>query len=187
LHELQSPSGWTWQDLQQAPGPFEENGRKRNRGSGTEPATGNGMASNGSRDLRARAFELAKRVFELFPDLVRTGPAHAYLARQLLRSASSVGANLDEGVAASSRRDMCHRYSIALRESRESRYWARLGAIDPRWTARLAAIAQESQEFVAMLTSAVRKLRQPAPSVALRVRHSANFKRSARVRPRRRG
>ena len=69
-------------------------------------------------DLKERAFRLASRVFKLFPELASTGLAHAYLARQLLSATASVGANLEEGVAASSRRDMASKYSIALRESR---------------------------------------------------------------------
>ena len=112
-------------------------------------------------DLKERAFRLASRVFKLFPELASTGLAHAYLARQLLSATASVGANLEEGVAASSRRDMASKYSIALRESREAKYWSRLLAVDPRWTARAAPITQETDEFVAMLTVAVKKLRQP--------------------------
>jgi hypothetical protein len=41
------------------------------------------------RVLRERAFELAAKVFKLFPVLSRTGPEFAYLARQLLRAVTS--------------------------------------------------------------------------------------------------
>ena len=57
-------------------------------------------------DLKERAFRLAARVFRLFPELATTSAAHAYVARQLLSATASVGANLEEGVAASSRRDI---------------------------------------------------------------------------------
>ena len=137
-------------------------------------------------DLKERAFRLASRVFKLFPELASTSLAHAYLARQLLSATASVGANLEEGVAASSRRDMASKYSIALRESREAKYWSRLLAVDPRWTARAAPITQETDEFVAMLTVSVKKLRQPAQTQnALRV--GGKLRRSRRIRPRRRG
>ena len=105
------------------------------------------------RDLRERAFELATQVFKLFHQLSAAGPGHTLLATQLLRSTTSIGANLEEGTAASSRRDMALKYSMALRESRESNFWSRLGSTDQRWTERLAPIAQETHEFVAMLTS----------------------------------
>ena len=54
---------------------------------------------------------------------------------------------------------MTSKYAIALRESRESNYWSRLGATDPKWTSDLAFVKQETKEFTAMLTVSVRKLR----------------------------
>ena len=113
-------------------------------------------------DLNERAFRLAETVFKLFPKLSASGPAHAFVAKQLLRAVSSIGANLEEGQAASSRKDMAAKYSIALRESREGKYWARLLATDAKWKAPLTPIVNETSEFVAMLTVSVRKLRQPA-------------------------
>jgi|SRR6187402_2957208 len=96
-----------------------------------------------------------------------------------MSATASIGANLEEGAAASSRRDMAHKYSIALRESRESRYWARLGATDANWAATLTPIGQESQEFVAMLTTAVKKLRRPADAaVPLRAKRLDRARRS---------
>jgi four helix bundle protein len=119
------------------------------------------MAVDHRRDFTARAFDLAVQVFRLHPRLAASGPGHALVARQLLRSATAIGAQLEEGAAASSRRDMAAKYGIALREAREANFWARLAATDPRWAAELAPIIQETREFVAMLTAAVKKLRQP--------------------------
>jgi four helix bundle protein len=114
-------------------------------------------------DLNARAFKLAAFVFALFPKLAATGAAHAFVAGQLLRAVTSIGANLEEGTAASSRRDMAAKYSIALRESREGKFWSRLVATDPRWATAVQPVIAETSEFVAMLTVSVRKLRQPTP------------------------
>jgi four helix bundle protein len=83
------------------------------------------------------------------------------MALQLVRAATGIGALLEEGVVANSRRDMAAKYAIALRESRESRYWLRLFSRIPEWTHELAPLVQESTEFVAMLTVSVRKLRGP--------------------------
>jgi four helix bundle protein len=113
------------------------------------------------RDLRQRAFELAEMVFKLYPNLAATSAAHSHLAHQLLRSVTAIGALLEEGAVASSRRDMAQKYSLALREARESNYWSRLGRTDARWSNDLGPIAQETHEFVAMLTAAVKKLRNP--------------------------
>jgi four helix bundle protein len=51
------------------------------------------------------------------------GSGHTFIAKQLLRATSSIGSNLEEGAAPSSRRDMAAKYPIALREARESKFW----------------------------------------------------------------
>jgi four helix bundle protein len=143
-----------------------------------------GMTTRYKRDLRERAFELATIVFRMFPELAAAGSAHGYVAQRLLRAASSIGANLEEGHAPSSRRDMAQKHRIALREAREANYWSRLLATDSRWRAKIAAVVQETGEFVAMLTVSVKKLREPATTpdaAALRV--DGRARRSRRVFP----
>ncbi len=48
------------------------------------------------------------------------------LSKQLLRSGTSIGANVEEALAASSRKDFSYKMSIACREARETLYWLRL-------------------------------------------------------------
>ncbi len=48
------------------------------------------------------------------------------LARQLLRSATSVGANMREADAASSRKDFVHKVSISKKEAQETEYWLKI-------------------------------------------------------------
>jgi len=48
------------------------------------------------------------------------------LSKQLLRSGTSVGANIEEATAAISKKEFVHKLSIASKEARESRYWLRL-------------------------------------------------------------
>lgn len=110
-------------------------------------------------DFKTRAFRLAKTVFHLYPRLATGGPHFKHLAHQLMRSATAVGALLEEGVVANSRRDMGAKYALALREAREANYWSRLGETDAKWKPDLSDITQETGEFVAMLTVAVKKLR----------------------------
>ena len=114
------------------------------------------------RDFRPRAFLLAQAVFRLYPKLAAASPAYRHLAHQLLRSVTAIGALLEEGAVASSRRDMAAKYVIALREAREGNYWARLGQTEGRWIIELSPVEQETDEFVAMLTTAVRKLKKPS-------------------------
>lgn len=48
------------------------------------------------------------------------------LSKQLLRSATSIGANAEEGSAAQTRKDFIAKFSIALKEAKETHYWLRL-------------------------------------------------------------
>ena len=45
------------------------------------------------------------------------------LAKQFLRSSTSIGANCSEAVSAQSRKDFINKYEIALKEARETQYW----------------------------------------------------------------
>jgi len=119
------------------------------------------MSGKLRQDLTARAFACAARILELYPRLRAGGSAYERMAEQPFESASSIGAQLEEGEVANSRRDMAAKYAIGLRESREANFWLRLYATVPSWRDELAPLLQESREFVAMLTVSVRKLRNP--------------------------
>jgi four helix bundle protein len=99
-------------------------------------------------DLKARAFEFAANILNLYKRLSAGGPAHAHMAQQLFEAASSIGAQLEEAEVANSRRDLASKHAIALRESRESNFWLRMFATIPEWRQELAPLVQESLEFV---------------------------------------
>lgn len=48
------------------------------------------------------------------------------ISKQLLKSGTSIGANVEESIAAQSRKDFINKMSIASKEARETRYWLRL-------------------------------------------------------------
>ena len=48
------------------------------------------------------------------------------LSKQLLRSATSIGANAEEAIGGQSKADFISKFSIAYKEARETRYWLRL-------------------------------------------------------------
>src|SRR5215210_7688788 len=72
-----------------------------------------------------RTIAYAVRVVQLYRALARDS-AGRVIARQLLRSATSVGANIHEAQAGQSRADFIAKMSIANKEATESRYWLRL-------------------------------------------------------------
>ena len=48
------------------------------------------------------------------------------LSKQILRSGTSIGANVNEAIAAVSKKDFVHKLSISLKEARETQYWLNL-------------------------------------------------------------
>jgi four helix bundle protein len=105
-------------------------------------------------EIRERTFQFAVRVTELVRKMPRTLDA-VEIGCQLLRSGTSVGANVEEAHGAESQRDFVHKMSIARKEARESRYWLRLiqaSIIDSEET---QALMQESDELVRILSAIV--------------------------------
>lgn len=48
------------------------------------------------------------------------------MSRQILKSATSVGANLEEALGCQSTKEFAHKVSISYREARETKYWLKL-------------------------------------------------------------
>ena len=117
------------------------------------------MANPIRQDLCARALRFSIDVGAFHRAAAPKGPTIAHAAMQLYRSATGIGASLEEGQVAKTRSDMAAKYVIALREAREARYWLLLLAEEPALSKDASALAQEAGEFVAMLTVSVRKLR----------------------------
>lgn len=112
------------------------------------------------RDLPERTFEFAQRVVKLCQVLDEKPGVSRTLGRQLIRSGTSIGANVEEGQAAQSRADFRSKYSIACKEARETHYWLRLlaaTAILPQ--ERLLELSDECNELIAILTSIIKKLK----------------------------
>jgi four helix bundle protein len=84
------------------------------------------------------------------------------MARQILRAGTSIGANLEEAKVAQSRRDLAAKFSIALKEARETSYWLRLVlATESAKPEFVEPHLREAEQLVAILTSSVRRLRSP--------------------------
>jgi four helix bundle protein len=112
------------------------------------------------REIRVRAFEFACRIVKLHGFLTREGGTSRSLAGQILRSGTSIAANLEEAHAAQSKADFISKSNIALKEARETAYWLRLlVACNLAPPARLQALSTEANEVVAILTTIVKKAR----------------------------
>ena len=105
--------------------------------------------------IREKSFAFAVTVIRLFK---RLQSVREYaVSNQLLKSGTSVGANVEEAMAASSRRDFLHKMSIASKEAREAVYWLRLiDQSDLVTNIDVGAELEDAQELVRLLTSIVK-------------------------------
>ena len=79
------------------------------------------------REIHERAFRLALRVARLRREADYQRLVRDTVLRQMIRAATSIGANLEEATAAQSRADFASKVAIATKEARELQYWLRLG------------------------------------------------------------
>ena len=112
-------------------------------------------------DIQQRTFEFACRVVALYRHLHRQNGTARSLASQVLRSGTSIGANLEEAHAAQSRADFTAKCSIALKEARETKYWLRLlSASKTVSPSKLDPMIHESNEIIAILTTIRKRARR---------------------------
>jgi four helix bundle protein len=109
-------------------------------------------------DLCERTFQFAVRVVKLCSRLNRTSGFPRPLTSQLMRAATSVGANVEEGRAGQSRADFVSKYSIARKEAREAKYWLRiLVASELLDSGTGTPLIQEADELICILTAIIKK------------------------------
>jgi len=87
------------------------------------------------------------------------------LSRQLLKSGTSIGANVEEAVGGYSRKDFCSKLTIAYKEARETNYWLRIlrdtQFITPT---SFTSLNTDNQELLKIIGSILKTLKQtPAP------------------------
>jgi four helix bundle protein len=111
-------------------------------------------------ELKARTRQFALRIIHLVESMPR-GRTIDVLGRQLLRSATSVGANYRAACRARSRADFISKITVAEEEADESLYWLELISESNIIRAdRLAGLIKEADELTAILTAAGKTARR---------------------------
>jgi four helix bundle protein len=75
--------------------------------------------------IKLKSFDFALRIINLYKYL-NENKKEFVLSKQLLRSGTSIGANIRESEHAESRADFIHKLSISLKEANETNYWIEL-------------------------------------------------------------
>ena len=104
--------------------------------------------------IREKSFLFALEVIELFKCLQAE---HEYvLSKQLLRSGTSIGANVEEALAGQSRRDFLAKMAVASKEARETRYWLVLLQKSKLTKTELNQAIRNNEKLIRILTSIVK-------------------------------
>lgn len=113
-------------------------------------------------DLRDRTKAFALRIIKLYGTLPQQ-PVAQVLGKQLLRSGTSVGANFREAHRARSDAEFVAKVGDCLKELDETAYWLELLVEAEIFPAeRLAALQDESNQLIAILTTIAKKVRTHA-------------------------
>ena len=105
--------------------------------------------------IKEKSYEFALQIVKLCKQLRQN--KHFEIASQLLRSGTSVGANVEEGTAAQSRKDFISKMAIASKEARETHYWLRL-LRDSKFCENInvSGLIEESEEIIKIITAIVK-------------------------------
>ena len=110
------------------------------------------------KDIRERTFQFALRTVKLCRTLDQKPGVSRTLANQLLRSGTSVGANVEEGQGSQSQADFVSKMAVACKEARETHYWLWLLAESNIVSqSHLSDLIQEADELIAILTTIIKK------------------------------
>jgi len=110
-------------------------------------------------DIGERALEFAVRTASFVRCMPADMVSYEY-GRQLIRSSSSIGANVNEADGTLTKKDFVCKLSISRREARESRYWLRLilkTGLVPGRSEEITVLIKEAGELTLILSSIINK------------------------------
>jgi len=110
---------------------------------------------NEGENISERLLDFGVNVVRLTVKLNRTA-ALRHIGNQLMRSATSCGANYEEACAAESKADFVHKMQVVLKELRESLYWLKLvKKAGPSLDGELQPILREAHELANIFAKSV--------------------------------
>ena len=109
-------------------------------------------------DLKKRAYLYAISMIKFIDGLDKNDLSAQVIAKQLLRSSTSIGANIIEAQAGSTKRDFTNFFNYALKSANESKFW--IGLLrDSGKSDKIGDLLQETIELANILGSSILTLR----------------------------
>lgn len=108
--------------------------------------------------VKSKAFAI--RIIRLYQYL-NESKSERIISKQLLRSGTSIGANVKEALQAQSKADFIAKLNIALKEASETEYWLELlNETDYITTDQYTSIYTDCEELLKLLTSIIKKTKE---------------------------
>lgn len=107
--------------------------------------------------IEEKSFDFAIRIVKLYKHLT-ADKKEFVLSKQLLRSGTSIGANVSEGERGQTKPDFNSKMNIALKEANETYYWLRLlHSTDYLTDKEFKSMEKDNKEIIAILVSICKK------------------------------
>ncbi|MBN1558810.1 four helix bundle protein [candidate division KSB1 bacterium] len=103
--------------------------------------------------VQDKSFQFAIRIILLYKYLIEEHREFV-LSKQVLKSGTSIGANVEESLGAQSKRDFLNKMSIAYKEARETLYWLKLlHATDYITQDQFSSVEKDLEELLKLIGS----------------------------------
>lgn len=110
--------------------------------------------------IRSKSFEFSVRIVNLYNVLVKVRN-ESIISKQLLRSGTSIGANIEEGIAAFSKKEFIFKFQISYKEAFETLYWLRLlERTNYLNQSEFNSLKNDIEEIIKILTSILKTTKQ---------------------------
>lgn len=104
--------------------------------------------------IATKSFDFALSIIKLYVHLKENN--EFIISKQLLRSGTSIGANVEEAIAAQSKKDFISKMAIASKEARETKYWLRLLSESKIVSVDVSVYLQEIEHIINIITKIVK-------------------------------
>ena len=108
--------------------------------------------------LQNKAFDFAVNIINICKQIIADKKEYI-LTKQLIRSGTSIGANIEEAIGSYSKMEFKHKFSISYKEARESEYWLRLmRKTDYLTESEYIVLAAQCKEISAILFKSIQTI-----------------------------
>lgn len=104
--------------------------------------------------IQQKSYDFSLMIIQLYISLKKE--KEFVLSKQLLRSGTSIGANIEEAIAAQSRKDFIHKMSISSKEARETAYWLKLLQKSDLTNIDVSLYLSEIDQIIRIITSIIK-------------------------------